>query len=132
VEYSVERAGHASAAGGVADDVAAAERKSVDGVWGLAEDSGGEVHWGRRGVLGEGGGDLSKVVAEYVGGRRGQRDAAQHEQKDDAGDGVRHGRANLTSGHLVLLRSSPTGCRCRPDGHALLSPLIYHRSTIHH
>ena len=50
------------------------------------------MHRGRSGVLGEGGGDLFKVVAEYVGGRpREQRDAAQHEQKDDAGDGVRYG-----------------------------------------
>ena len=39
---------------------------SIDGVWVLAEDSGGEVHRGRSGVLGEGGGDLFKVVAEYV------------------------------------------------------------------
>jgi hypothetical protein len=57
----------------------------------VVEHGGGEVHWGRSGVLGEGGGDLFKVVAEYVGGRREQRDAAQHEQKDDAGDGARHG-----------------------------------------
>lgn len=51
------------------------------------------MQWGRSRVVGEGGGDLFKVVAEYVGGRRDweQRDAAQHEEQDAGDDGVRHG-----------------------------------------
>jgi hypothetical protein len=73
----------------VAGDVAAAERKSVDSVWGLAEDSGGEVLWGRRDVLGKGGRDLFKVVAEYVGSHREQHEAGEHEEQDTE-EGVHH------------------------------------------
>jgi len=94
VEHFVEHVGHALAAGGVVDDVAAAERKGVDSIWRMAEGGGGEVRWGRRGVLGEGGGDLFKVVAEYVGGRRRQRREAgadEHEEQGDSEDDAHHG-----------------------------------------
>ena len=80
LQYHVERVGDAVAAGGVVEDVAAAERERVDDVRRLAEDCGGEVQGGGGGVLGEGGGDLFDVVAD-IGGRRGRGEAAEQEEE---------------------------------------------------
>jgi len=80
VQYLVERVGDAVAAGGVVEDVAAAERERVDDVGRLAEDCGGEVQGGGGGVLGEGGGDLFDVVAD-IGGRRGRGETAEQEEE---------------------------------------------------
>lgn len=91
VQDSTEPVGHAFAAGGIVGDVAAAERESIDSVWGSAESDIGEVRWGRRGVLGEDVGDLFEVVAENVGGRRKRREAGDEHEEQDVQGGVHHG-----------------------------------------
>jgi len=89
-----ERVVDAVAAGGVVEDVAAAERERVHDVGRLAEGGGGEVQGGRGGVLWEGGGDLFKVVAEIGGHREQVVEAGEHEEKDAGNDDVhRHSSA---------------------------------------
>jgi len=82
-EYPREGAGHAFGAGGVVDDVAAAERHGVDDVGSLADSGGGEVHRGGGGVLGEGVRDNLHVVTEDVGGRRERCHQHGEDQEED-------------------------------------------------